>query len=79
MLKRVGKKSSKTVAHKLTKTGGGKFSNNVGIYLSHGKRRFKDEFAKVDSISAACRFMDAAKTKLEVYMPKELFQVAKAV
>lgn len=73
VLKRVGKKAKKTIAHTLTKTGGGNFGNDLGLYISHGVRRFKKEFAKVDSISAACRFVDKAKTKLEIYMPKEIY------
>lgn len=72
-LKRVEKKSKKTIAHTLTKTGGGNFSNDLGLYISHGVRRFKKDFSKVDSISAACRFMDTAKTKLEIYIPKEIY------
>ncbi len=73
ILKRVGKKSNKTIAHTLTKTGGGSFSNDLGLYISYGNRRFKKDFKKVDSINAACRFIDTAKTKLEVYMPKEIY------
>lgn len=76
MLKKVEKKSKKTIAHTLTKTGGGNFSNDLGLFINHGKRRFKNEFAKVDSVSAACRFIDKAKTKLEVYIPKELYTQA---
>lgn len=72
-IKRVGTKSKKTIAHTLTKTGGGSFGNDLGIYMSHGVRRFKKEFAKVDSVSAACRFIDEDKNKLEIYMPKEIF------
>lgn len=72
-LKRVEKKSKKTIAHTLTKTGGGSFGNDLGLYISHGVRRFKKDFNKVDSISAACRFVDAAKTKLEIYIPKEMY------
>jgi hypothetical protein len=72
-LKRVGKKAKKTIAHTLTKTGGGNFGNDLGLYISYGNRRFKKEFAKVDSISAACRFVDKAKTKIEIYMPKEIY------
>lgn len=73
-LKRVGKKSTKTISHTLTKTGGGDFSNDLGLYMSYGARRFKKQFAKVDSINAACRFIDKAKTKLEIYMPKEIYK-----
>ena len=73
ILKPVNKKSKKTIAHTLTKTGGGSFGNDLGLYLSHGARRFKKDFAKVDSVSAACRFLDAAKTKLQVYIPKEIY------
>lgn len=72
-LKRVGVKSKKTVAHKLTKTGGGSFSNDLGLYINHGARRFKNHFTSVNSINAACRFVDDAKTKLEIHLPKEIY------
>ena len=72
-LKRVNVKSAKTIAHRLTKTGGGNFSNDLGIYMSHGARRFQGEFADVQSVSAACR--KVGPDRIEVHVPRELFTV----
>lgn len=73
VLKKVGKKALKTIAHTLTVTGSGKFNHNLGLYVKHKSQRFKKDFKKVDSINAACRFLDKAKTQLEIYMPNEMF------
>lgn len=73
ILKRVGKKASKTVAHTLTKTGGGSFDHDLGIFVSHRPTRFRGDFKQVSSVSAGVRFIDSAKTMLQVFIPRDVF------
>lgn len=73
VLKRVGKKAKKTIAHKLTSTGRGAFSHDLGLYVSHKLSRFKGEFVKSHSVTAAARFLDKDKTMLQIYLPNEIF------
>lgn len=74
VLKKVGKKSAKTVAHTLTKTGGGDFSHDLGVFVSYRPTRFRNEFKSAQSVAAGARFIDSAKTLLQVYMPRDIFQ-----
>lgn len=73
VLKRVGKKAKKTVAHTLTTTGRGSFSHDLGLYVAHKSSRFKGEFAQSHSVTAAARFLDKKKTMLQIYLPNEIF------
>lgn len=73
ILKRVGTKSSKTVAHTLTKTGGGQFEHDLGIFMNYKPTRFRKAFKEAKSVTTGARFLDEKKTKLQVYIPRELF------
>jgi hypothetical protein len=73
ILKKVNKKVKKTVSHTLTKTGGGDFSHDLGLYVKHTNRRFEKAFKPATSVNAGARFLDQNKTTLEVYMPKEIY------
>lgn len=74
VLKRVGTKAKKTVAHTLTKTGGGSFEHDLGIFITHKPRRFEGQFKAATSVNAGVRFLDENKTMLEIYIPKEIYQ-----
>jgi hypothetical protein len=74
VLKKVGVKAKKTVAHTLTKTGSGTFKHELGIYVSHKVKRFRNEFKPAMSISAGVRFIDDKKTLLQIFMPRDIFQ-----
>ncbi|MDQ1326211.1 MAG: hypothetical protein QG564_1336 [Campylobacterota bacterium] len=74
ILKRVGTKSAKTVAHKLTKTGGGDFDHSLGIYVSYKPTRFRNKFKSASSVSAGARFIDAGKNMLQVFLPRDIFE-----
>lgn len=76
VLKRIPQKTPKAICHTLTKTGGGNFTNDVGVFINHRHTRFKADFAPVNSINARYRFLDAEKTMLKIYMPKEIFAQA---
>lgn len=73
VLKRVGKKAKKTVAHTLTTTGRGNFAHDLGLYVSHKPSRFKGEFVNKNSVNTAVRFLDDEKTMLQIYLPNEIF------
>ena len=73
ILKRVGKKVAKTVSYALTKTGGGQFAHSLGLYISHRPTRFSKMFKPANNISAGARFIDAQKTMLQVYIPRDVF------
>lgn len=77
ILCRANKKVAKTVSYQLTKTGGGAFSHDLGIYVSHRPRRFSGKLAAVNNVSAAARFIDKNKKYLQVFLPKEIFANAK--
>lgn len=74
ILKKVGTKAKKTVSHTLTKTGGGQFNHDLGIFVSHNNRRFQKEFKAASSVNAGVRFLNEQKTMLQVYIPKEIYQ-----
>lgn len=74
ILKRVGKKASKTVAYGLTKTGGGDFAHSLGLYVTHRPTRFSGDFKLANNVSAAVRFVDGNPNLLEVHLPQEIFQ-----
>lgn len=73
ILKRVGTKAKKTVAHTLTSTGSGTFSHDVGLYMSYKPRRFRNKFKEASSVTAGVRFIDEAKTLLQVFLPRDIF------
>ncbi len=74
LLKRVGKKSQKTVAHTLTKTGGGAYEHDLGIFVAHKPTRFRAAFKPSTTVSAAARFLDKKQNILQIFIPKEIYQ-----
>lgn len=78
VLCRVGKKVSKTVTYQLTKTGGGSFSHDLGLYVAHRPTRFSGKLKSANNVSAAARFIDKDKKYLQVFLPKEIFADQKA-
>jgi hypothetical protein len=73
ILKRVGTKAKKTVSHMLTSTGGGSFSHNLGIFMSYKPRRFRNKFKDAASVNVGARFIDEAKTLLQIFLPRDIF------
>lgn len=71
ILQKVSKKHSKQVAYKMTSTGSGEFSHDVGLYIGYTSHRFSAPLATQQSINAAVRKLDG--NRLEVYLPQELF------
>ena len=73
ILKRVANKSPKTIAHKLTKTGGGAFGNDLGLFITHRPTRFAGDFASVSSLPVRHRMVGKNKSMVKIYLPNELF------
>lgn len=78
ILSRVNVKAAKTVAYALTKTGGGSFSHDLGLYVAHKPKRFQ-KLKAVTNVSAAARFIDKEKKLLQVFLPKEIFESDKRI
>lgn len=73
ILSKVGTKAKKTVAYGLTKTGGGAFSHDLGIYVNHKKTRFAKEFQPSKTVAAGARFVGGNNKQVEVFLPREIF------
>lgn len=71
ILQKVSKKHTKQVAYKMTSTGSGEFSHDVGLYINYTKHRFSSPLAAKSSVNAAVRKLDG--NRIEVYLPNELF------
>lgn len=73
ILKRVANKSPKTIAHKLTKTGGGSFDNDLGLFITHRPNRFAGDFTAVSSMPVRYRMVGKNKSMIKIYLPQEIF------
>lgn len=74
ILSRVGKKAAKTVAYSLTKTGGGQFAHDLGIYVGHRPTRFSRPLKAGASVATGARFIDKEKKMLQVFLPRDIFE-----